>query len=264
VAVQDSSNSSYHVDRVRTADLGVDLQIPLPATVTAVTQLAAAPALPHTLGVSLSDSSAGYCIAIYDDATPRGPALPATTMSGDPNEFVIDGFAWSSDATAMYVSIFGFHLPTVMASLAAAAPGPSAVRAMVFPDSNGIGNMEDVNGRVLFGSGDIFDPTGFAFDAPFVPAVPEGFVGAVAAFDTGLNRAYFAANIPPDQPQGAPILLQAFNLTTRGLLWTAQLQVTQTPAYLTRWGSDGLAFRATPTGSSPSELVLLSGAGIAQ
>jgi hypothetical protein len=90
VAVQDSSNSSYHVDRVRTADLGVgvDLQIPLPATVTAVTQLAAAPALPHTLAVSLSDSSAGSCVAIYDDATARGPALPAITMSGDPNEFV--------------------------------------------------------------------------------------------------------------------------------------------------------------------------------
>ncbi len=263
VGVQDSSNSTYHVDRVRTADLGIDLRIPLPANVLD-SDLKPAPAMPHTLAVMYDDTSSASWIVIYDDATPRGPPLSAIAMSGDPSEFVIGGFVWSSDAAAIYVSIFGFHLPTVMASLTTVAPGPTAGKSMVFPNNNAVGDMYNANGLVLFGSGDIFNPTSFAFEAPFTPAVPEGFVGGAAAFDTGLNRAYFAANVPPDQLQGAPILLQTFNLTTRGLLWSAQLQVTEAPAYLTRWGSDGLAFRATPTGSSPAELVLLSGAAIAQ
>jgi hypothetical protein len=262
VAVQDSSNLSYHVDRVRTADLGIDLQIPLPANALSPV-LKPAPAMPHTLGVMYDDTSNGNWIVIYDDSTSRGPPLAAATMSGDPNEFVIGGFSWSSDASAMYVDLFGFHLPTVMAALTTAAPGPTAATSMHFQNT-AVGDMDTVNGLVMFGTGDVFNPASFAFETPFSPATPGALAQGNAAFDSGLNRAYFIDNTLNGQSPAGPILVQAFNLTTRGLLWSAQLQSTETPSYLTRWGANGLAFRAAPTGSNPAEVVLLSGAAIAQ
>lgn len=106
----------------------------------------------------------------------------------------------------------------------------------------------------MLGGGAVLDPTAFAFVTPFAAdtsSVPS------AAFDGGLDRAYFVST---DQPTGATsqvTSIEGFQLSTRNPLWIARFPFQNPATQLTRWGTNGLAFSEVTSGMGT--LVLISG-----
>lgn len=248
-----SNPANTQVERLSTSNLSVDLSFTLPAY-TMVNSLAPAPGAPATVAV-LTEASTPQ-LMIYDNATPR-----AGTLSGQ-NGALLLAFTWGADATTLYAD-FGGSSDSV-AEIAAGASGPTVTQsytsselaqAMVTTNGN---RLQFVNGRVIFGSGAIFDPSTFTLATPF-PV--DTSTAPSAAFDTTLNRAYFVST---DQPANATTLvssIESFNLATQTPLWFARFPGQTSVSYLTRWGNDGLAFSSNAGSGS---LVLISGPFIAQ
>ncbi len=252
IAVSDASGTTDHVERLLTSDLGLDLSIPLP-TSGLVAALQPAPGAPHTLAVETSGESPE--LLIFDDATPR-----SDTLTGQ-NGTTLMSFTWGSDATTIYAGLRGTAgtLDALSVTAAGVQVSQSLTSQSLLTAVTLSNPMQFVNGLVYWDSGAVFDPVAFALTTSFdVDTNPV----ASAAFDTGLNRAYF---VTADQPSGstsAVTTIEAFNLTTLNPLWLVRFPSQNPATDLTRWGSNGLAF-AENTGGTNS-LVLISGPIVTQ
>jgi hypothetical protein len=253
VAVSDAAQQTDHVERIRTADLGLDLSISLPAQ-SLVAALQEGPASPQTLAVAVYEPSSE--LFIYDNATPRSNALSAGTNTQ------VEAFAWGADTSTLYAYLSTTGTGTLEAASVSASGlsvSQSSSSAALFNEL--LGNMHFVNGLLYFDSGGVFDPSSFTLGTPFT-VYGSSEAGGGGAFDSQLNRAYLMAE--DDQPAnttGNIMTIEGFNLSTQALLWLLHVPAQNVPGNLIRWGSNGLAF-FNNTGSGSLEL--LSGAIVTQ
>jgi hypothetical protein len=250
VAVSDASGFTDHIDRLRTADLGLDLKIMLPAN-ELVGRLKVAPGAPHTLAIQLLPPSPG--LLVYDDGVARGPALAGTLTA------LQTTFTWGADATTLFADFEAAVGSGTLVTATAAAPGPTITKSQTFAALAGLAttDMHFAGNFMFWDGGAVFDPVAYAPSAAFAfySSGSGGNTFATAAtLDASLDRAYFVTD---DQA----LTLQGFQLSTRKLLWLARFQSATLPFELLRWGNNGLAFSVS---SGPETLVLISGSLVTQ
>ena len=256
VAISDAAGSTDHVERIRTADLGLDLQIALPAH-SAVMQIKEAPATPHTVAILLTSPSPG--LVIYDDAIVRGPALDGSSTS------LQTSFTWGTDASTLYANLVQTVGSNTMITASTAAPGPSVTKSQTFGEIAGAtGDLQLAVNRLTWAGGGTFDPLGYAPATAFGLHSSTGNTtfAAGVTFDATLNRAYFLTSDQVENATSNQMTLQGFDLTSQKLLWLARFPTLSYEQYVTRWGANGLAFVESSGGAET--LVMISGALVTQ
>lgn len=255
VAVSDASGLTDSVERIRTSDLGLDLQITLAAD-NLVSTIREAPGEPHVLAIDLAPPSPG--IYIYNDAVATGPAAVGTTGASTP-------FVWGGNDTTLFADVRSVASGTVD-SIANNASGPSVTKSTAFAALSGtsiFGNVYYVNGEILWDGGATFNTTSYepgnAF--PFYASSANNVTASAGAFDATLNRAYFLTSDQPANAMSGVTTLQSFGLSTQSVVWLARFPSQNAGSYLTRWGSNGLAF--VESGATQT-LVLISGSIVTQ
>ena len=245
VAVSDGGGFTDSVERIRTSDLGLDLQITLPAG-DLVSTIREAPGKPHTLAIDLAPPSPG--LFIYNDAVATGPAAAGSTSASTP-------FVWGGNDTTLFADAQGVASGTIE-TIINSASGPSVTQSQSFSALSSTpiaGNMYYVNGEILWDGGATFNPTSYEPGSAFATTASAG------AFDATLDRAYFLSTDQPANATSPVITLQSYDLSTQKLLWLGRFPNQNPGSYLTRWGSNGLAF------FEPGDtLVLISGSIVTQ
>jgi hypothetical protein len=237
-----STNGSDTIERIRTSDMGLDLQVPLASF---VESLAPAPGDPHTLAVELLGSSVQ--VLLYVDGTAQSASYTNSASQGP--------LAWGADATTLFAEFYGGPGYQVAALTTATM---TATQTSGLPNTAS-GTMLFDNDLLLWSSGTVFNTTQFAAAAPFVfhTSVPLVDVfGLAIAVDPGLDRAYFLTSDQPANAATPMITLEGRQLSTRAPLWLARFPIHSAPNQLIRWGSNGLAFA---DGDGSGSLILISG-----
>jgi hypothetical protein len=240
-----------HVDRLRASDLSLDLSFSVQGY--EIETLQPAPGEPHSLAI-LTNGPASKLV-IYDDAVPRTDAL-TTDSSG-----TIGSFTWGSDASTLYASVWEAGIGGAVDVLTATPSGLQIAQSIGnLPTATpAFAGMHLVNGILYFESGVTVDPSTSAVSTPFTSdpsTVPS------AAFDGGLNRAFF---VNTDQPIGSTTsmtTIETYNLSGGQPLWLVRFPAQNPATQLTRWGSNGLAFFDNAGGTQ--SLMLISGPLITQ
>ncbi len=249
VAVSDVSGATDSVERIRTSDLGLDLQITLPPG-DIVSSIMEAPGEPHTLAIDLAPPSPG--LYIYNDAVATGPAAAGTTSAST-------AFVWGGNDTTLYADVQGVTSGTIE-TINNGVTGPSVTQSASFAVLSGPtirGSMYYVNGEILWDGGATFNPNSYLPGNPF----PFATTASAGAFDRTLDRAYFLTNDQPANATSHVITLQIFKLSTQQLISIARFPGQNAGGFLTRWGSNGLAFLEP---GSTDTLVLISGSIVTQ
>jgi hypothetical protein len=252
VGVSDAADSTDHIDRIRTSDLGEDLQIALPATFDTVQTLKVAPGQPHLIAVSVQAFTP--LLYIYNDAVADSAYLSGNSGSG------FSALAWGGSAGTLYTSLRGN--PITIESAAVTASGASVTQMLTSSalSSQFRGDMYYVGSTIFWDGGAAFDPASYTPTTPFTgyASTPNTTSFFAAAFDTTLDRAYFITSDEPANASTYTLAIEGDQLSSRKPLWVARFpsQGSYT-APLIRWGANGLAF-VTSSGGSQS-LVLISG-----
>jgi hypothetical protein len=221
VAVSDASGLTDHIVRINVPALTTDLEIALPFQ-SLVANLRPAPGQSHTLAVQLSAPS--YELFVYDDATARSASLQSTATGPTTTQTYTDASLAGSSMT---------------------------------------GNMYFVNNLIYWDGGGVFNPASYTASNPFPLQTTSSNLttSSSAAFDTTLNRAYFTTNDQPANATAGVTTIQGFELSTQTLSWLLRIPAQDGSSYITRWGTNGLAFFVNG-GTEP--LVLISGKIVTQ
>jgi hypothetical protein len=197
--------------------------------------LQVAPGAPHTLAVTLANSSVSPAeqggVAIFDDATQRPTKFP-----GGAN--LVHSLQWGADATRL----FGSDIFNGLDALSVSPTGVSLINSF-----NGVSRGERIHVRaaanLIYGeAGDVFSTGGVT--------TASLNVGGAAAIDPDLNAAF----VLPQNFFG-PLAIDAFDLSRFTLNRSLPLTgVTGTPRRMIRWGQNGLAFN-----TDGGQIVLVAG-----
>ena len=191
------------------------------------------PGNPQTIALALG-SSFGNAVSIYDNGVKR-----ANNVSG--NYSGIGGLEFNGPSTIYGVDSSSSNGSLVKFAVIAGGVSPTTITNGVF--SGFSGGLKLANGLLYSSGGRIVEP-----ETPKVIATLQGSgINGNFAVDTALGRAFFISN------NGGGVTLTAYDLATFVPIGSMVVlpNVSGTPTGLIRWGTNGLAFRVTPSSVTP-------------
>ncbi|PYS63737.1 MAG: hypothetical protein DMF74_09040 [Acidobacteria bacterium] len=201
------------------------------------------PGNPQTVAVSLGINNLNNGVAIFDNGVKR-------SSTGGGNYYAVGPIEFNGSSTIYGYDSFSSGFELVKFSVSASGVTPVSITNNLLQGY--------VNG-LKFSNGLLYSVTGRVVDPEAQKAVGTfqltGFNTALAV-DGNLGKVFFVSN------PGSSIVLSAYDINTFLPLGAVTLPTNSgTPTSLVRWGSNGLAFRVTSSGSSnPSAVYLVQSA----
>jgi hypothetical protein len=204
--------------------------------------LAALPGSPNSVVVSSSNSSSGPGVAIYDSGVLRGSASLTNNSYNSPNALLVDG-----SKSEIYAG--GYSLNTYTYSSSGLTPKAASSSLTGYANAT-YDEMQIANGVLYTDSGEAFDPESGSLLGTFYSSGTALAAGPSAA-DATLGK-LFVLDDSSQYSYGYYNQIQVFNTSNYTAASTSVIPVSvsglygYTQAYasrLTRWGTNGLAFR---------------------
>ena len=243
--------ASAAIARLKLPSLAPDIQwnagVPWPGTSSGLTDLQAAPGLPHTVAAAQQQDSAGTkVLAIYDDGVMRPLAASAPACC----QVTVDRIQWGADASIVYGSTtvvsggneLTFSIDASGSTFKSSRPGILAEFSPFFYDRP-TGQIDDP-------AGDVIDPATGRLLAKYAGVQLYGGF----AIDSTLHRAYYmSGNFNVQYPQDAlGTQIDIFDQNQHNFLNALYLDTDffttgNGNGSLIRWGAAGLAFTGGST-----------------